>query len=171
MPRRAWQVSTERIFTLSMPEFSMSLTFASSISSLAVTSTSPRERIVDVLERDAAEDALAERLDDLAALDERADSDAVHGAAVVLGDDRVLGDVDQPPGQVPGVGGLERRVRQALAGAVRRDEVLQDVRPSRKFAVIGVSMISPEGLAMRPRMPASWRICCGEPRAPESAMM
>ena len=27
--------------------------------------------------------------------------------------------------------------------------------PSRKFAVIGVSMISPEGLAIRPRMPAS----------------
>jgi len=42
-------------------------------------------------------------------------------------------------------------------------------RPSRKFVVIGVSMISPDGLAMRPRMPASWRICCAEPRAPESA--
>ena len=36
------------------------------------------------------------------------------------------------------------------------------MRPSRKFAVIGVSMISPEGLAIRPRMPASWRICCGD---------
>ena len=35
------------------------------------------------------------------------------------------------------------------------------VRPSRKFAVIGVSMISPDGLAIRPRMPASCRICCG----------
>ena len=44
------------------------------------------------------------------------------------------------------------------------------VRPSRKFAVIGVSMISPEGLAISPRMPESWRICCFEPRAPESAM-
>ena len=43
--------------------------------------------------------------------------------------------------------------------------------PSRKLVVIGVSMISPEGLAMRPRMPASCRICCAEPRAPESAMM
>ena len=29
------------------------------------------------------------------------------------------------------------------------------MRPSRKFAVMGVSMISPEGLAMRPRMAAS----------------
>ena len=36
---------------------------------------------------------------------------------------------------------------------------------------MGVSMISPDGFAMRPRMPASWRICCFEPRAPESAMM
>src|ERR1051325_3844206 len=44
-------------------------------------------------------------------------------------------------------------------------------RPSRKFVVIGVSMISPDGLAIRPRIPASWRICCCEPRAPESAMM
>ncbi len=45
------------------------------------------------------------------------------------------------------------------------------VSPSRKLAVIGVSMISPEGLAIRPRMPASCRICCAEPRAPESAIM
>ena len=29
------------------------------------------------------------------------------------------------------------------------------MRPSRKFAVIGVSMISPDGLAIRPRMAAS----------------
>ena len=45
------------------------------------------------------------------------------------------------------------------------------VSPSRKFDVIGVSMISPDGLAINPRMPASWRICCFDPRAPESAMM
>ena len=45
------------------------------------------------------------------------------------------------------------------------------VRPSRKFDVIGVSMISPDGFAINPRMPASWRICCFDPRAPESAMM
>ena len=45
------------------------------------------------------------------------------------------------------------------------------VSPSRKFDVMGVSMISPEGLAIRPRMPASCRICCLLPRAPLSAMM
>ena len=44
-------------------------------------------------------------------------------------------------------------------------------RPSRKLAVIGVSIMEPSGLAIRPRMPASWRICAAEPRAPESAIM
>ena len=37
--------------------------------------------------------------------------------------------------------------------------------------MIGVSMISPEGLAIRPRMPASCLICVAEPRAPEWAIM
>ena len=42
----------------------------------------------------------------------------------MLGDDHVLRDVDQPARQVAGVGGLQRGVRQPLARAVRRDEVL-----------------------------------------------
>ena len=37
--------------------------------------------------------------------------------------------------------------------------------------MIGVSMIEPSGLAIRPRMPASWRIWAALPRAPESAIM
>ena len=40
-----------------------------------------------------------------------------------------------------------------------------------KFALIGRSMISPFGFAIRPRMPASWRSCANEPRAPELAIM
>ena len=40
-----------------------------------------------------------------------------------------------------------------------------------KLALIGRSMISPFGLAIRPRMPASWRICLNDPRAPELAIM
>ena len=40
-----------------------------------------------------------------------------------------------------------------------------------KFALIGLSMISPFGFAIRPRMPASCRICLNEPRAPELAIM
>src|SRR5690606_26525558 len=47
-------------------------------------------------------------------------------AAVVLADDDVLGHVDQTTGEVPGVGGPQRGVRQTLTGAVRRGEVLED---------------------------------------------
>ena len=45
------------------------------------------------------------------------------------------------------------------------------LKPSLKLEMIGVSMISPEGLAMRPRMPANCRIWATEPRAPEWAIM
>ena len=47
----------------------------------------------------------------------------------MLGDDDVLGHVHQAARQVAGVGGLERRVGQTLAGAVRRDEVLEHGQP------------------------------------------
>ena len=40
-----------------------------------------------------------------------------------------------------------------------------------KLALIGRSMISPFGFAIRPRIPASWRICLNDPRAPELAIM
>ena len=96
------------------------------------------ERVDDVLERDAAEDAVAEGLDDLAGLLELGDADAVERAAVELGDDGVLRDVDETTREVTGVRRLERGVRETLTRAVRRDEVLRArVRPSRKFAVIG----------------------------------
>ncbi len=45
------------------------------------------------------------------------------------------------------------------------------VRPSRKLAVIGFSIISPDGLAINPRIPQSCLICCRDPRAPESAII
>ena len=44
-------------------------------------------------------------------------------------------------------------------------------RPSRKFEVMGVSMISPDGLAISPRIPASWRIWSWLPRDPEWIIM
>jgi len=40
--------------------------------------------------------------------------------------DDVLRDVDQTTGEVARVGSSQSGVRQALAGAVRRDEVLED---------------------------------------------
>ena len=48
------------------------------------------------------------------------------GAAVLLAGDDVLGDVDQAPGEVPGVGRAQGGIGEALAGAVGRDEVLED---------------------------------------------
>ena len=84
-----------------------------------------RERIDDALERDAADDALAERLDDLAPLHDRLGVDAVHRAAVDLVDDDVLRHVDETPRQVARVRRLQRGVGEALARAVRRDEVVE----------------------------------------------
>ena len=46
-----------------------------------------------------------------------------------FGDDDVLRDVDETAREVTGVGGLERRVGETLAGAVRGDEVLQHREP------------------------------------------
>ena len=44
-------------------------------------------------------------------------------------------------------------------------------RPSRKFALIGRGMMSPRGLATRPRIAATCRICIMFPEAPESTIM
>src|SRR6185312_3282942 len=85
-----------------------------------------RIRVDNVLERHAAEDTVAELLDDLAALDERGHLDAFHRAAIEVGHDGVLGDVDETARQVARVGGLERRVGEALTSAVGRDEVLEN---------------------------------------------
>ena len=86
-------------------------------------------RIEHVLARHAAEDALAQRLDDVLALLERRDLEAQDRAAVLLGDRDVLRHVHQAAGQVAGVGRLERRVGQTLPGAVGRDEVLEHREP------------------------------------------
>jgi len=43
--------------------------------------------------------------------------------------------------------------------------------PSLKLDSMGVSIISPDGLAINPLIPASCLICWAEPLAPESAIM
>ena len=83
------------------------------------------ERIDDVFERHATENAVAERLNDFAGLFELGDADAVERSAVELGNDRVLRDVDQTSRQVAGVGRLQCGVGQTLTRTVRRDEVLR----------------------------------------------
>ena len=81
--------------------------------------------ITHVIAGRAAEDARAERGHHGAGIDDGAHLDAELGAAVVLRDDAVLRDVDQTAGQVAGVRGLQRGVREALAGAVGRVEVFE----------------------------------------------
>ena len=72
----------------------------------------------------AADDALAKRLDGVAGV-LALEPDAAARAAVLLEDDHVLRDVDEAARQVAGVRRAERRVGETLAGAVRRDEVLE----------------------------------------------
>ena len=82
-------------------------------------------RILHVLGRGAAEDADRQRGDHGAGIDDGAHLDAGLGAAILGRDDAVLRDVDETARQVARVRGLQRGVGQALAGAVRRVEVLE----------------------------------------------
>ena len=90
---------------------------------------------VHVLGHHAAEHAIAQRLDHVAAFDDRRHGRGRCGAAIGLGDDHVLRDVDQTTRQVTRVRGLQRGIGQALASAVRRVEVLQHVQA---FAEVGL---------------------------------
>ena len=82
-------------------------------------------RVAHVFGRGAAEDAACQRGDDGAGIDDRPHLDAARRAAVLIGDDAVLRHVDETPRQIAGIGRLERRVGEALAGAVGRVEVLE----------------------------------------------
>ena len=90
--------------------------------------------VLDLLQHDAANDAVAERLDNFPGFHDGLDGNAVQRTAVEFRDDDVLRHIHQAAREVTGVGRFERRVRQALARAVRRDEVLQDVEA---FAEVG----------------------------------
>ena len=105
--------------------FSIVSTSRSSISRAGRHDHLAGRRRDDVLRRGAAEDALAERGHDLAGVDDRLHLQAGIGAAIHLGDDAVLRDVDETARQIAGVGRLQRRVGEALAGAVGRVEVLE----------------------------------------------
>ena len=98
-----------------------------------------RDRVVAVhvahrLGHDAAEHAGGQGLHHVAALDERRHDEAVGGTAVFFRHHQVLRHIHQAPRQVAGVGRFQRRVGQALAGAVGGDEVLVHRQP---FAEVG----------------------------------
>ena len=79
-----------------------------------------------ILRRETAENARRQRRHDLARVDDRAHANAVRRAAIVGRDDRILRHVDETARQIAGVGGLQRGVGEALAGAVGRVEIFKD---------------------------------------------
>ena len=83
------------------------------------------DRIGDLLTRDAAIDAGGERGNFLVAVVDRCHGDAVGGAAILLENDHVLGDIDELAGHVSGVSRFQGGVGEAFAGTVGGDEILQ----------------------------------------------
>jgi hypothetical protein len=90
--------------------------------------------VLDPLQGDAADDAVAQFLDDLPRFDDRPDVNAFDRAAVVLGHDHVLGYVHQTPGQIAGIGRLQCGVGQSFTCPVGGDEVLEH---RQAFAEVG----------------------------------
>ena len=93
------------------------------------------DRVDDVGPADAAADRVGQADFDLFAAVDDALGDALRRAAVVHRDDDVLGHVGQLAGEVTRVGRLEGRIGQALAGTVRRAEVLEH---REAFAEVGL---------------------------------
>src|SRR5579859_4829749 len=90
--------------------------------------------ILDLVEGNAAHDAVAERFNFDARFDDRLHVNAVVGPAVDFVDDDVLRHVHEAAGKVAGVGGFQRRVGKTLTSAVRGDEVFQH---GEAFAEVG----------------------------------
>ena len=75
--------------------------------------------MADVFRRGAAQNALGQRGDDLAAVDFRLNGDTVLGAAILLRDDAIVRHVDETARQIARIRRLQRGIGQTLAGAVR----------------------------------------------------
>jgi len=88
---------------------------------------------------------------DLVALGDDSDFDALLRSALVLGDDQVLGHVDESTGQVAGVGGLERRIGQTLSRTVGGDEVFEN---RQAFLEVGLDGVL-DGLLARELLPVT----------------
>ena len=66
---------------------------------------------------------------DLAAVDDGAGHQPAGSAAILLGNDRILGDVNQAAGQIPRIRRLQRGIGETFSGTVRRIEVFEDGEP------------------------------------------
>ena len=125
----ASQVSTERMRTFSMPAACTSLAVSSVISSLALTMTSPPNG--SLMSSRLTRPTMRSRSGSMTSPDSMMGLISMPSTVPQSCSEMITSwrDVDQAAGQVAGVGGLERGVGQALAGAVGRDEVLQHRQP------------------------------------------
>ena len=87
-----------------------------------------RVGVDDVNGRHTTEHAIAQRLNDFTAFDERAHFNAVRRMAIVLDHHEILRHVDETTREVTRVCGLQSRIGQPLTSTVGRDEVLQNVQ-------------------------------------------
>ena len=96
-------------------------------------------RIKHVLGNDPSQYAFRQGLDNVTTFDERRHQQPFGGAAILLGDHQILGNVHEPAGQVSRVSGFQRGIGQAFSGAMRGNEVLQyvqafaEIRGDRRF--------------------------------------
>ena len=75
-----------------------------------------------------AEHAIAQRFDDVTAVEQRRHRDPAACPAVDLRNNQVLCNVNEATREVTRVSCLQRRIRETLAGTMRRNEVLQNVQ-------------------------------------------
>ena len=83
---------------------------------------------MNIPEGNTPKQPLAERNNDLPLLAERLNLDSFIRAAVLLGDDKVLRDIDKPAGKISGFCRPQRRIRKSLTSSVSGEEVLQHIQ-------------------------------------------
>src|SRR6185369_8586035 len=83
-------------------------------------------RVDDIIARVAANKALTELDHFVLTLVNGLDPDAVGGAAIFLADDHVLSHIHKFAGHIAGISRFKGSIGKTFAGAVRRDEVLED---------------------------------------------
>ena len=82
-------------------------------------------RMQNVFLNGTPEDSLADRNDNITAVNNWTNNNAAFRAAVGFGNNHVLSHVNQTAGQITGVCGLQRRIGQTFTGTVGRIEVFQ----------------------------------------------
>ena len=96
-------------------------------------------RLQNVFSGHTTQNAIAQRLFNVATFDNRRHGDPFEGATIVFGYNQILCHVNQTTGQVTGVRGFQCGIRQTFTRTVRGDEVLEyvqtftEVRGDRRF--------------------------------------